>query len=286
MKRLNILLALLVFTALSAFSQGIKISALPAATSVSAADKLLIQQGSATKGAPVSTVETYIKGNAAPASNTLIQKPDSNYSKPGSYTSRYDFKNEATNQELWKMWKAGGATVSKLMPVFPLVNVGGTVLTNGRMYVYMYYTPDTITLTGFNLILSAQGNYTGDGAKFNGIKVGRYSNDSVYIIGGTTNDTEFWKGAANAVVQKPLATPLVLYPGIWAIMPLYNYITTQTAAPAIEATYVSSMAKAITFRGGWHISSYINSVGIPAASYKYSGSVSGESAVPHIILGY
>jgi len=69
-------------------------------------------------------------------------------------------------------------------------------------------------------------------------------------------------------------------------MPLYNYITTQTAAPAIEATYVSAMAKAITFTGGWRISSYINSVGMPAASYKYSGSVSGESAVPHIILGY
>jgi len=210
-------------------------------------------------------------------------KSDTINPNSGSYTSRYDFENESTNSELYKAYKESGANISPLQPMFPVVNVGGSALVDSRLYVYKYKTKLKTTITGFSLILSTAGSYVGDG--YNGILLGRYSNDTIYIIGQTANSATFWQISANAVTQKPLTAPVTIYPGEYAIMPLYNN-SSQTTAPAIEASYCSSLAKIFTFTGGWRISSYINGVSTPAAYYKYTGNVSGESAVPHIIFPY
>ena len=220
---------------------------------------------------------------AVPGANSFILKSDTNYQKPGGYTSRYDFKYEPTNAELWKMWKKSGADISPLMPTYPIVNVGATALVDGRLYLYRFYTPDSTTVHGFRIIMSA--SFAGTGDNYNGICLYRYSNDSIYLLGQTTNSTSFWTNTANTSVDKPLASNVTIPPGFYAVAPIYNN-SAQTTAPTIEAPYISAIAKSVTFTGGWRTTSYINSVTTPAASYKYTGNVAGESAAPHIILVY
>ena len=169
------------------------------------------------------------------------------------------------------------------MPTYPIVNVGATALIDGRLYLYRFYTPVTTTIHGFRIVLSA--SFSGTADNYNGIYLYRYSNDSVYAIGNTPNSATFWTGSLGTSIDKPLTANVTIQPGFYAVAPIYNN-SAQTTAPSMEAPYISAITKSVTFTGGWRTTSYINAVTTPAASYKYSGNVAGESVAPHIILVY
>jgi len=228
------------------------------------------------------STKTKVDG-AVSGSLSYVRKADSANATAGSYTPRYDFYYEPSNMELWKIWHAGGSDVSPFMPSYPLVNVGATALVDGRLYLYRWCTPVQTTVHGFRFVQTASFSGTADGQ--NTISIYSYSNDSVYKIGGCPSSSTFWVNTINTSVDKALTTPITLNPGCYAAAPIYNS-SAQTTAPAMEATYSSSIAKSVTLTGGWRTTSYINSVATPAASYKYTGNVAGESTVPHIFLAY
>lgn len=161
----------------------------------------------------------------------LVQKADSNYRKSGSYTSRYDFKTEPTDDNIVKIWKKQGS-ILKLFPMCPPVFGVTAALSDGNLYTMRCYNPDTTTITGFTYTLTAQGNFVADAV--NGIALYSLSGTTATYLGATANDGNIWKTAANAVSTANLTAPVTIYPGTYIIALMYNH-SSQTTAPVLEA---------------------------------------------------
>lgn len=110
---------------------------------------------------------------------------------------------------------------------------GGTAMTAGTGYYSAYICDETKTYTSACIqFLTAQANYTGDAAKYNGIVVFRVNMSTFDLteIARTTNDTEFWKGTISSFNVKNFAATFNVTKGdVLLVACLYNSTAQVTA---------------------------------------------------------
>jgi hypothetical protein len=174
----------------------------------------------------------------------LVLRPDSIYQKPGSYTSRYDFKTEPVKSELLKAYSSFGSTI-KMLPLCPPEFNDSYALTDGRAIFTLCYTADSITVTGFKYSLLVAGSYTAD--NYNGIALYSFSNGVITKISETANDGTIWATTANTIGIKNLPSPVTIAPGYYYIAILYNS-SAQTTAPTFPANSIGILINAAQ---GW-----------------------------------
>jgi len=163
-----------------------------------------------------------------------VLKKDTVNVTTGSYTSRYDFKNEPTRHEYIKVLNKLGAGI-KLSPIMPsggsFVGSSNQMIDQRASYV-LAYVQDTVSVSSIQYQMHSAGNYTVDGTEFNGIAIYSTSGTTATRIAITANTATAWTQAANTVATLNLTAPVTLYPGLYYVGFLYNYLV-QTTAPYI-----------------------------------------------------
>ena len=195
-----------------------------------------------------------------------IYKADSNYRKPGSYTSRYDFKTEPTLDNLIRIYKGNGLTIKNNF-ITPLAFTSGNSLTSDRMVLVMTYVPDSCTVNGFKYGLSAQGAFTASST--NACALYSISGTTFTKIAETTNSDAIWKVAANAYSTAAFVTPVTIAPGYYYMALLYS-TSAPTTAPAV---YCTTMLQAwFSDIGTNYLACYVtaNQTSMPASITKAS----------------
>lgn len=124
----------------------------------------------------------------------------------------------------------------KMLPLS--MELGGSVLTPamgaGNIYYNMFLVKKVTTIKSFHYVLSAKGDYTVDTtAEYNGIAIMYPSNDTLFKIAETVNNSTVWKSEAGARKTVFLPSPVTLTPGIYFIVCLYNNAT-QATAPSMQ----------------------------------------------------
>ena len=224
--------------------------------------------------------------NAAPAGNTLILKADSNYQKPGSYTTRYDFKNEPVRTPFQKALKGFGSTL-KLFPLYDYAFPNNNAMIDNRIYFVLCYTSDTVKITGFKYSLTTQGSFTAD--NYNGIglySVSGGSGGTATLVSSTTNDVngDLWKATASTLVTKDLPSPVTIAPGYYYIACVYNS-SAQTTAPSIQGTLIPivyNLGQGWPNNSGTGLSSFVAGNTLPTP-FALSGFNNINVALPLII---
>lgn len=158
-----------------------------------------------------------------------VLRKDSVSSTRGSYTTRFDFKNEYTNHDLVKGLNEIGYGI-KYLPFAAFAMGSGNTLADGRQCFTSYRVTDTTLLAGVKFAVSIQGVYTGDAV--NSIALYKYNGTSWDKVAETANDTELWKPVASTLTTKAFVTPYVATPGWYYIVLLYNS-SAQTTAPSM-----------------------------------------------------
>jgi hypothetical protein len=226
-----------------------------------------------------------VSGDTVTAKSILVLRPDSIYQKPGSYTSRYDFKNEPVKSELLKAYNGFGSTI-KMLPLCPPEFNDSYALTDGRAIFTLCYTADSITVTGFKYSLLVAGSYTAD--NYNGIALYSFSNGVITKISETANDGTIWTTTANTIGIKNLPSPVTIAPGYYYIAILYNS-SAQTTAPTFPSNSIGVLINAAQ---GWTnnssiaLNSFINTQSTLPTPITMQGTVSGISPFMIGILAY
>lgn len=193
---------------------------------------LKLRVGSAYLSSAKITSWDKVVSDTVSAASILVLKADSVYKKPGSYTSRNDFKYEST-LSVRNMLNAAGSNI-KVIPF--AIELGGSnttpALVDGTIYYNMVVVTDSTLLTSFQYSLSASGNFTGDNNNVIGIY--SFANPTFTKIGNTATEAAGakWKVGTGLVSTSALVTPVWLAPGKYAIMYLYNS-SAQTTAPSV-----------------------------------------------------
>ena len=236
MKKATIIFSLLLFC-LASFAQllapnGIKIGKKTSTTAVT------IDSASVIDGKyrlyKAGTVLEPVNPNPVQFSTIGVYKSDSTGTKKGSYTSRFDFKTEPTKQEYIKTLNKLGAGI-KLCPIMPAG--GAYVGSNNQMidqrasYILAELN-DTVTVSAIYYEMHSSGNYTTDGAEFNGIAIYSISGTTATRVAITANTPGAWSVSASARASINLTAPVTLYPSLYYVGFLYNYLV-QTTAPYI-----------------------------------------------------
>jgi len=165
--------------------------------------------------------------------SVAVMKPDTNNITTGSYTSRYDFKNEPTRDNFLKIWQGYGSTLKMIPACIPYFYEVQTMSDNNAHWS-VCYTADTVTITGFRYVMQTAGNFTEDNT--NGIALYSYSAGVATYLRATANDANIWKATAFTPTQVALTAPITIPPGYYLINALYNN-SAQVAAPVIQAYF-------------------------------------------------
>ena len=156
-----------------------------------------------------------------------VLRKDSVSAYNGSYTTRYDFKNEYTNHDLVKGLNEIGYGI-KYLPFAGFAMGSGNTLVDGRQYFTSYRITDTTLLTGVKFSTTQQGSYTPDNT--NSIALYKWNQTSWDKVAETANEGTLWSAVAGSVSAKTFTTPYVATPGWYYIALLYNS-SAQTTAP-------------------------------------------------------
>ena len=180
------------------------------------------------------SVYTDVNTNDVDIDAVFVKRSDSAYAKPGSYVTRYDFKTEPTRHEYIKVLNMLGAGI-KLTPVMPsggsFVGSSNQMIDQRASYI-LAYVQDTVSVSSIQYQMNSAGSYTVDGTEFNGIAIYSTSGTTATRIAITANTATAWTQAANTVATLNLTAPVTLYPGLYYVGFLYNYLV-QTTAPYI-----------------------------------------------------
>jgi hypothetical protein len=180
------------------------------------------------------TVLEPVNPNSVQFSTVGVYKADTSGTKKGSYTSRYDFKTEPTRHEYIKILNMLGAGI-KLSPVMP---AGGSYVGSSNQMIdqrasyILAYVQDTVRITALQYQMNSAGSYTVDGTEFNGMALYSTSGTTATRIAITANTATAWTQAANSIATLNLTAPVTLYPGVYYVGFLYNFLV-QTTAPYI-----------------------------------------------------
>ena len=243
MKKLILFSLLLVFASASfsqtKFPSGVIVG--PTATPMKATVTKILSNGTNIGFYSGSTLLNPLSGDTVSAGAVLVMKADSSYRKPGSYTSRYDFKNEYTPSPLLKVMKDYGSVV-KLLPIACEVGNSGAsgALSDGIVYYLLTKVTDTITITSLAFTNATPGVYTGD--NYNGVGIYAISGNTATLVRSSTNNLTLWTGASNTNIVVPLSSPIVLNPGFYFLASLYNH-NGQTTAPSVHGVAMPSWAQ-------------------------------------------
>ena len=246
--------------------------------------KQLTIQGQTLSGTNISDTKDFIADSLQIQGN-IVQVKDSIYQKSNSYTTRYDFKNEAIKENLIKAYKGFGSTL-KLFPLCPPIFNQTLNLTDGRVNYTLCYTADSLLLTGFKFSLTVAGDYTAD--NYNGIGIYSFSNGVITKISETADDGALWKTTANTIGTKNLPTPIILVPGYYYISTLYNS-SAQITAPQFPTNNIGVL---INTGQGWTnnssiaFGSYLNTQTTFTTPITMQGTINGVSPFILGIIGY
>lgn len=210
----------------------------------------------------------------------LVQKAVRNYQKPGSYTTRYNFKNEPTNVNLIKIWKKEGATL-KLFSEAPLTYATSMPHSNANIYCIKCYTPDTLTFTGFKFGLTIACLFTED--QYNGIGLYSVNETTATFLMATANNAAIWK-APTGVVTAPLTSAVTIPPGTYIITLLYH-TSYQTTAPSIGGGGTGKLLGISAGLGLWFTAWKSAQTAFPSPTYNLA---SGLNDHPYVfgVVGY
>lgn len=177
------------------------------------------------------TVLEPVNPNPVQFSTIGVYKADTSGTKQGSYTSRYDFKNEYTNDNLIRGLNEVGWGI-KYLPFADFAMGSGNAITDARQYLTACRITDTTLLTGVKFAVSVQGVYTGDAV--NSVALYKYNGTSWDKVAETANDIELWKvpSGAGVPITKAFSTTYIATPGWYYIAHLYNS-SAQTTAPSL-----------------------------------------------------
>jgi len=162
-----------------------------------------------------------------------VLKKDTVNVTAGSYTSRYDFKTEPTRHEYIKVLNKLGAGI-KLSPIMPAGGsyVGSNQLVDQRASYILADVEDTVIVAALYYQMQTAGVYTTDGSDFNGCAIYSISGTTATRISITPNTPTAWSVAAGTQQSISFTAPVTLYPGVYYVGFLFNFLA-QTTAPHI-----------------------------------------------------
>lgn len=165
----------------------------------------------------------------------VVSKADSNYQKPGSYVTTFDFKNQAVSKSnTLRVLQAAGSNI-KVLPVLEGVYASTGSLADGSAYGTMLtYISDSVYMTGFVYILRTAGDFTAD--QTNGIALYKVNGANYDFVVQTPADATgaLWKGTVDIPLQKALSAPMWITPGLYYTICLYNS-SAQVTAPVLAS---------------------------------------------------
>ena len=211
------------------------------------------------------------------AKTVLVSKADSNYQKPGSYTTRYDFKNEVNTLDLYKIYKKLGTAIKPIFTLCPQIATTTVTPVDNRVCLTLMYAADTLTATGVKFSMNAAGAYTAD--QTNGFALFRISQDTAYKIAETANTATIWTTTAYSPTNIAFGTPVAVYPGFYAIGFIYNNAG-QTTQPTFGGCQNQVLSTSQSLSYGWYLSMNFNTQNSFATFYKSSTYYSTNGIIP------
>lgn len=163
---------------------------------------------------------------------------------------------------------AGAALLGSTIKYFPFgltwsqANTS-QALTSGQARAELIYINKATLITGIKFFQRIQGNYT----------AGANNYIALYSVSGTTltqvaissNDGTLWKATANTMVSVPFTASYNAAPGMYYVVALYTFVTTQTTAPSIAAASNLDGASmcAFDFTNGNKLTSFYSNTSLP-----------------------
>ena len=201
----------------------------------------------------------------------FVKRSDSVYRKPGSYVSRYDFKTEPTSMELIKVMNKYGASIklTGLIQASGAYTGSANQMVDQRASYILAYVTDTVTVSTIYYQMHTAGNYTTDGSDFNGIAIYSISGTTATRIAITANTPTIWTATANTLASVALTAPATLFPGIYYVGFLYNYLV-QTTAPYIVGSQPGTIYTSIDLSNSMRLGIFYPSLTAFPASFTIS----------------
>lgn len=175
--------------------------------------------------------DTYTKSlDTIPISSIVPMLADSSK----VWTTRYDLKTEPTKPNFIKTMNRLGAGI-KLWPIAP---VGGAYVGSSNQMVdqrasyILAEVTDTVSVSTLYYEMHSAGSYTTDAGEFNGMAIYSIFGTTATRVAITANTPGAWSVSASARASIALTAPVTLYPGIYYVGFLYNFLV-QTTAPYI-----------------------------------------------------
>jgi len=216
--------------------------------------------------------------------SVFVKRSDSAYAKPGSYVSRYDFKTEPTKHEAIKILNKYGGGI-KLAPIMPMggAYVGGSnQMIDGRASYILAEVTDTVTISTLDYQLHSAGAYTVDPAEFNGMAIFSISGTTATRVAITPDSPTAWSISASNRASLNLTAPVTLYPGIYYVGFLYNFLA-QTTAPYIIGNQPSQVYTQLPLNNNMRLGIFYSTVTQFPASFTISSS--GTLGILHNFIG-
>lgn len=109
-----------------------------------------------------------------------------------------------------------------------------TMVDNSIKFIPVYVRT-TQTITGVNIGVQTQGNYTAD--NYNGVGLYKYNTtlDSLVLVASSTDDGNIWKASSGSMITKAFTTAYSAEEGLYYVACLWNASAT-TTAPSVYGT--------------------------------------------------
>ena len=218
--------------------------------------------------------------NSKYAGLSLVLKADSVNPTTGSYTTRYDFKNEVVNSDQYKFLKLCGTPFKGFAP-FPVNFANGVTMTDGRLAMNILYVADTTVMTGAKYYIKTQGSYTAD--NFNGFILYKVTGSTVTQVAITANTATAWSITSYSTGTIAFTAPYTAYPGVYYLACLSNW-SAVTTVPVIDGMVISDFLA--TSGSTYPLIPYVGTQNTAGASYNISAILGSTSGYYYAMMPY
>lgn len=163
---------------------------------------------------------------------------------------------------------------------------GTQTLSDGALFRAAIYIPNDTTVTSVGFALSTVGSYSPDAGQENTISLMKWDGSNYIEIGTVGNIGDLWSNATQYTTKwVNFTTPINVTKGLYHLAVLYNYLTTQTAAPVLVSGSAWNVYDNLLF--GFSNSFRLRSVKYTQTSIPSTDSPSGDfgiTSVPFYLL--